>query len=82
MIPNQNSGMETPSPEATLANRSESERRRSAETMPSGTDQETARIAAADASSMVAGQRTAMSVVTGFLVRQLSPRSPVKSWRM
>ena len=79
MIPNQNSGMETPSPEATLANRSESDRRLSAETMPKGTDQETARIAAAEANSIVAGHRTAMSVVTGFLVRQLSPRSPEKS---
>ena len=78
-MPRKNSGIETPKPDIALARRSEKERLRNAETIPKGTDQASPRISAMLPSSMVAGHRAPMSVVTGLRVRQLSPRSPDSS---
>jgi hypothetical protein len=78
-VANQNSGMDTPRPERIFAKRSVSERRRSAETKPSGMAQKIASNIANVANSIVAGQREARSNVTGLPVRQLDPKSPTNS---
>ena len=69
-------GTAWPATAPTIATRSTSEPRLTAETMPAGTATATAISSAARVSSRVAGRRSRIRVATGRLLRSETPRSP------
>jgi hypothetical protein len=75
----QNSGTEMPNWLIRVANRSMTERGRSAEIVPSGMAITSATRIEANASVRVAGSRSAIREVTVSPLRKLTPRSPVSA---